>query len=226
MKTIVIAITFIASLHAAEPLIVEKLDGPVTAAEVKAFKGFMREVPVPKDNLRNTMVYGSGGMAVESLGRVFEMSGDRELLELMLRFTDAMLAGRNDPKNGLIVWTGNREPVWPNSLPKDGHRAYAGTETGDIIGHIAYAARLILQNPSLHNERVPDGDPHGFGATYRERAQRYVREMERWITRWMPSCCAGSCVAKRCVTSRPIHPITMGHRVPAARISLCLGTNR
>lgn len=189
MKTIVFAITFISLLHAAEPLIIEKLDGPVTAAEVKAFKSFMREVPVPKDNLRNAMVYGSGGMAVESLGRVFEISGDRELLDLMLRFTDAMLAGRNDPKTGLIVWTGEREPVWPNSVPKDGQRAYAGTETGDVIGHIVYAARLILQNPSLQNEKVPDGDPHGFGATYRERAQRYVREMDHtvdaFVLRWL-----------------------------------------
>lgn len=176
-------------LHAAEALIFEKLEGPVTEAELRAFKSFMRDVPVPKDNQRNAMVYGSGGMAVESLGRMFEISEDRELLDLMLRFTDAMLAARNDPKTGVIVWTGEREPVWPNAVPVTGKLAYAGTETGDVAGHIAYAARLILQNDKLAAEKVPDGDPNGFGATYRERALCYVREMDHtmntFVLKWL-----------------------------------------
>lgn len=178
MKALLLALAFAAlgPLQAAEEMIVEKLTGPVTTGEVEAFKKFMRAVPVPKDNLRNAMVYGSGGSAVESLGRMFEMSGDRELLDLMLRFTDAMLAARNDPKTGMFVWTGEREAVWPNAVPAEGKLAYAGTETGDVIGHIAYAARLILQNAALAAEKVPDGDPFSFGATYRERALRYVRE--------------------------------------------------
>ncbi|MBK8091085.1 MAG: hypothetical protein IPK32_03560 [Verrucomicrobiaceae bacterium] len=191
MKSAFLALTFafLGSLSAAEEMIVEKLQGPVTAAELQAFKSFMRTVPVPVDNLRNAMVYGSGGMAVESLGRMFEISGDRELLDLMLRFTDQMLAARNDAKTGVIVWTGEREAVWPNSVPKEGQLAYAGTETGDVIGHIAYAARLILQNESLQGEKVPDGDPHGFGGTYRERARRYLREMDHtvdaFVLRWL-----------------------------------------
>jgi hypothetical protein len=176
-----VAIATFSPLQAAEELIVEKLTGPVTAAEVQAFKGFMRTVPVPKDNQHNAMVYGSGGTAAESLGRMLEISGDRELLDLMLRFTDAMLAARNDPKTGVIIWTGEREPVWPNAVPKEGKRAYAGTETGDVIGHIAYAARLILQNAPWASGKVPDGDPCGFGATYRERAVRYVHDLDHTI---------------------------------------------
>ena len=180
MKFFILAFAFalLGRLGAAQEMIVEKLEGAVTAAEVQAFKNFMRTVPVPADNLRNLMVYGSGGMAVESLGRMFEISGDRELLDLMLRFTDAMLAARNDPKSGVIIWTGQREAVWPNSVPKEGQLAYAGTETGDVVGHIAYAARLILQNDTLHAEKVPDDNPHGFGATYRERALHYVLELD------------------------------------------------
>jgi hypothetical protein len=189
MRSIALAFFLAATFRsgAAEPLIVEKLEGAVTAAEVRAFKSFMSEVPVPKDNLHNAMVYG-GGMAVESLGRMFELSGDRELLDQMLRFTDAMLAGRNDPATGVPIWTGERDPVWPNSVPKEGAPAYAGSETGDVIGHVAYAARLILQNAKLAAEKIPDGDPHNFGATYRERALRYVREMDRtmdvFVLRW------------------------------------------
>jgi hypothetical protein len=112
MKAIILVVTFalIGQLWAADELIVEKLEGAVTATEVQAFKSFMRTVPVPMDNLHNAMVYGSGGMAVESLGRMFEISGDHELLDLMLRFTDRMLAARNDPKTGVIVWTGDVMP--------------------------------------------------------------------------------------------------------------------
>lgn len=174
--------------QAAEALLVEKLEGQVTTAEVQAFKGFMRTVAVPENNLGNAMVYGTGGMAVESLGRMFEMSGDRELVDLMLRFTDRMLAARNDPKTGVLIWTGERNAVWPNSVAKDGKPAYAGTETGDVAGHMAYAALLILKNAGLHDRKVPDGDPFGFGATCRERALRYVKEldhtMDSFVLKW------------------------------------------
>ena len=190
MKSIFFTFIFalFGQLCSAQEMVVEKLEGEVTSGEVKAFKSFMRAVPVPADNLHNAMVYGSGGMAVESLGRMFEISGDRELLDLMLRFTDRMLAARNDPKTGVLIWTGKREAVWPNAVAKDGHPAYAGTETGDIIGHIAYAARLILENDKLAGEKVPDGDVLGYGRTYRERALRYVHEMEHtadtFILKW------------------------------------------
>ena len=168
---------------------VEKLDGPVTAAEIQAFKNYMREVPAPTSNLRNAMVYGGGGVAVESLGLMVEITGDQVLLDRMLTFTDAMLAARNDPRTGAIIWTGERELVWPNQEPQNGKPLYAGTENGDVIGHIAYAAKLILQNEKLLNVKVADGDPHKFGATYRERAVRYVREMDRttdtFILKWL-----------------------------------------
>ncbi len=190
MKAIILAVTLALNgqLLVADELIVEKLEGAVTATEVQAFKSFMRTVPVPMDNLHNAMVYGSGGMAVESLGRMFEISGEHELLDLMLCFTDRMLAARNDPKAGVIVWTGERDAVWPNAVPKDCKPSYAGTETGDVIGHIAYAARLILQNDKLALQKVPDGDPLGFGATYHERALRYVRDLDQttdnFVMKW------------------------------------------
>lgn len=165
----------LASLHAAEALVVEKLTGPVSATEIQAFKNYMREVPVPTNNFRNAMVYGGGGVAVEALGRMVEITGDQELLDRMLTFTDAMLAGRNDPQTGAIIWTGARDLVWPNLAPQNGKPVYSGTENGDVIGHIAYAAKLILQNKKL-------------GATYHERALHYIRELDRttdsFILKW------------------------------------------
>lgn len=175
--------------RAADPMVVEGTTGPVTAKEILAFKRFMQDVPLATNNLHNAMVYGAGGEAVEALGRVFEISGDVELLDRMLAFTDRMLAARNDPRTGAVIWTGARELVWPNQTPKDDKPLYSSTENGDVVGHIAYAARLILENKKLWNEQVPGGDPCGFGATYRERAATYVRELDRtldtFILKWL-----------------------------------------
>ncbi|MBA4020220.1 MAG: hypothetical protein C0483_23920 [Pirellula sp.] len=164
---------------AIEPLRVDGLAGPVTAAELQAFKAHVRELPAPTDNLRNAMVYGSGALAAESIGRVYEICGDRDLLDELLRFTDRMLAARNDPKTGWVTWTGERELVWPNAAPVDGKPVYAGAEMGDVVGHIAYAAKLILQQPELAQLPTTDGDPFHFGRTYRARAEHYVRELDR-----------------------------------------------
>jgi hypothetical protein len=179
----------LAILHAADSLLVEKTEGPVTAREIRAFKDFMRSEPVPTNNLHNAMVYGNGGMSADALGRLYETSGDQELLDRMIAFTDAMLAVRNDPKTGVVIWTGQRELIWPNAVMEKGKPASFATENGDVVGHIANAARLILQHEKLWQVIVPDGDPNGFGATYRERAVRYVREMDRtmdsFIFKWM-----------------------------------------
>jgi hypothetical protein len=177
------------AVSAADSLVVEKLEGPVTHAEMQAFKTFLREMPVPTNNLRNAMVYGGGGTAVEALGRMVEISGDQELLDRMISFADRMLAGRNDPQTGVVVWTGEHELVWPNQAPEDGKPVYSAAENGDVVGHVAYAAKMILEHRKLWDLKVAGGDPFKYGATYRERAIRYVREMDRtidsFILKWM-----------------------------------------
>ncbi|MCX7009735.1 MAG: hypothetical protein NTY53_21245, partial [Kiritimatiellaeota bacterium] len=87
--------TRLETARAAEPMVVENSSGPVTAKEILAFKHYMKELPPATNNIRNAMVYGGSGEAAEALGRVFELSGDVELLDRMLVFTDRMLAGRN-----------------------------------------------------------------------------------------------------------------------------------
>jgi predicted nucleic acid-binding Zn ribbon protein len=77
--------------------------------------------------------------------------------------TDKVLSLRNDPNTGTFDWTGERELIWH---PEDQR---TGTEQGLIAGHISYAAQLILHTPSLWNQTVPDGNPYGYGATYRQR---------------------------------------------------------
>src|SRR5437764_14956210 len=66
-------------------MLIERLDGPVTANEVRAFKQFMKqEVKLPPDNNHNGFVYGSAGGAAEALGDVYEVTHDREILDQLI----------------------------------------------------------------------------------------------------------------------------------------------
>jgi hypothetical protein len=180
---------FVAAVYAAPEMLIESLDGPVTPGEIAAFKTYMQAQPLPTDNEHNAMVYGSAGAAVEALGTVYEVTKDRAVLDRMLEFTDAMLAGRNDPKSGRVLWTGERELAWPNKRPDDASAKYSGTENGDVIGHIAYAAELILRDAALAEGKVGSGDPHHWGERYGQRARAYVRELDRsidtFVVKWL-----------------------------------------
>jgi hypothetical protein len=160
---------------------IDRLDGPVTAAELSAFKEHLRTIPMPASNKGNNMVYGTAGGAAEALGDVYQITQDRELLDLLIRFADHMLHRRNDPKAGKVIWTGNREMCWPNSPPEAKEPLYSGTENGDVIAHICYAAELILRDKSLWSQQVGVGDEFGYGATYLQRARTYIRECDRTI---------------------------------------------
>jgi hypothetical protein len=171
---------FAFSTSAAE-MVVESVDGPVTQNEITAFKTFMAARPASSDNIGNDWVYGDSGKDTESLGMVYEISKDTALLDQMIRFADAALACRNDPASGRIVWTGKRELCWPNKAENAVDGKYSGSENGDVIAHIGYCAELILKTPAVWKIRVPIGDPHHYGATYGERAETYIREMDRTI---------------------------------------------
>jgi hypothetical protein len=178
-----------AAESAQPPLLIESLEGPVTAREITAFQAHMAALPLPGDNSGNAMVYGAAGSATEALGAMFEITSERAILDRMLAFTDAMLAARNDPHSGRVLWTGQRELVWPNKRPADAEARYSATENGDVVAHIAYAALLILARPELQAARIPGGDPHGFGLTYGARARTYVRELDRttdtFLLKWL-----------------------------------------
>lgn len=175
---IIAAIPF--SSGAAE-MIVESVDGPVTQKEISAFKTFMEGRPASGDNLGNDWVYGNSGKDMESLGMVSEISKDTAILDQMIRFADAALASRNDATNGRVIWTGKRELCWPNKAENVVDAKYSGSENGDVIAHIGYCAELILKTSSLWKSRVSIGDAHRYGATYKERADTYIREMDRTI---------------------------------------------
>ena len=104
---------------------------------------------------------------------MYELTGDKVILDGLIKFTDGLLKYRNDPNTGTLDWTGQRELIW---LPEE---VRSGAEQGLIEAKILYAAQLILQTPSLWDQSIPGGNANDYGVTYRQRALRYVEEMER-----------------------------------------------
>jgi len=163
----------------------QSLYGNVTPTEVSSFKSFMAgQTPLAGQTYDNTIADGTAGMEAEALGLMYEVTNDPALLNEMIVFADQFLALRNNTNTGSIMWTGNRDPVWLTKPPtnSDGsinsQAGYAGCENNDIVGHIAFCARLILETPSLWNVTVPDGNPKSYGVTYFQRAQTYIAQTD------------------------------------------------
>jgi len=160
----------------AAEMVVDSLSGPVTAREIQSFKDFVAAIPPATNNLGNRAAYGNQGGAMEALGDMHVITGDKAILDRLIRFSDAILSGRNDLVNGehTVMFGGKQQPVWPNTV---GGTCWGG-EAGDIASHLSYTAVRILRTPSLASVTVPDGNPYGFGTTYRDRALRYVKEVD------------------------------------------------
>lgn len=166
---------------AAAQMVVERLSGPVMPGEIQSFKTFVATVPLDTRNQdpSNKYAYKLQGGTMEALGDMHAITGDREILDRLIRLTEAVLSGRNDRINGehTVMWSGRVQPVWPNTA---GGTCWAG-ELGDILAHVSYTAIRILRTPALADVVVPDGNPHGLGVTYLERALRYVAEVDHSI---------------------------------------------
>jgi hypothetical protein len=170
-------------------LLFERAKGGVTKNEITAFKAHISGVKAPASADGNVYVYGNPGKIIEACGLMFEVTSDEEILDRMIYYCDNALAGRNDlapvAKGGQrVVWTGRVEPVWPPSKANV-TPAGAGVEQGSVLAHILYGAKLILSTPTLWNKKVSIGDQHGFGATYRERAQTYINQADFVIENWI-----------------------------------------
>jgi len=170
-------------------LIVENLNGAITQNEIKFFKEHIAAVEPPKYAGGNVYVYGNPGKLLEACGLMYEATQDQQILDRMIYFADALLAGRNDlapAENGgqQIAWTGKIEPMWPSSkpgiTPADG-----GMASGSALAHLLYAAKLILGKSEIWSRHVPFGDVHHFGSSYRERALTYVREADLVAEKWL-----------------------------------------
>ena len=173
----------LATSVSAQSLAIESLSGPVTRGEVDAFKTFMRAQRPPitpwQGPGHNAWSFGSGGRNLEAMGLMIEATGDRELLDLLITWSDECISQRNDllpPEKGggRIMWTGRVEKVWCPEAPTHQNALYAGCETEDAIAHFVYCAKLILKRPELWSTAVPDRDPRGYGVTYLDRARHII----------------------------------------------------
>jgi len=168
---------------------VDSLTGPVTPHEIAAFKSYIATLSPPTKNFGNGWVYGIPGKELEGFCLMFEVTHDRAILDRMILWADTALAGRDDLASSaeggqLRTWTGEVAPIWPSSRPGQ-EPAGGGIEQGQVVSHLVYCAKLILQTPALWDLPVTGGDPHHFGATYKARALTYLREGDVVIDRWI-----------------------------------------
>jgi len=162
---------------AAPVMRLSSLNGPVTSSEIASYIGTLTPAA---NNIGNQWAQGASGQDTQSMGEVYQISGNRAVLDRMIGFCDKDLSERDDlapaPVGQHVLWTGKVGPAWPNEVVTK--PISTGGEQGDSVGHLANCARLILQTPSIWHQRVTIGDPHGYGATYLQRARTFVEQSD------------------------------------------------
>lgn len=174
-----------------QSLVIDALEGPITQNEILKFKDYMNsKVPAVDYGGFNNWAYKNPGKAMEACGLMYESTKDIDILNRMIYYADAALAGRNDlapvSEGGQrLTWTGAVEPVWTSDLITVETGIKAGIEQGQVLSHILYCSKLILENPSIWNTPVQIGDSKGFGTTYKDRALKYIQEADHVMDHWI-----------------------------------------
>ncbi|KAI1407592.1 hypothetical protein F5Y13DRAFT_174498 [Hypoxylon sp. FL1857] len=159
---------------------VSSFNGNVTDDELKSFNDFVATLKPGTSNKGNEWVQGHSGEQTKAMGLVYQIGEQKETLDNMIRFCDAVLSERNDlakaPVGQYKVWTGGVDPCWPNDVTKT--PIMTGGGEGDPVGHLASCSYLILKTKNLYNQKVAGGDPHKYGATYLDRAKTYLKQAD------------------------------------------------
>ncbi len=171
----------------ASAAVIESLEGTITTHELDSFIADIAQLHPQTSNAGNAMATHKSGTEIAAISTVFEATRDPRLLAHAVRFADDFCAYRNDQPRGthVVQWTGQIEPVWPMSPTSTS----AGGESAMVAGHIGYVAYLILATPMVWGMTVPDNDPNGFGATYKERGLTYLRFTDETLTRYLTRYC-------------------------------------
>src|SRR5436190_22105696 len=130
-------------------LLIESLIGPVTQNEINSFKTYMQsQVPpeTPWGDLNgtghNSWCDGPGGLKLQAMALMYEVTGDIEIMNRMVGWTDFGVSLRNDllpaSKGGQrLLWDGLLDKVWiAQNLTNT--RPSTVCESGDTAGHILY----------------------------------------------------------------------------------------
>jgi hypothetical protein len=160
---------------------VNSLTGPVTDSELQATAAWFKANPYTPNgnNQGNNFAYGNGAKQAGTMATLYEMTGDVWFLDQMIRFSDHILSQRNDNSQRRTIWTGRVEICWPNKVATAGDAAYCGTENGYVLGHMLASSKAIARHPELWSRTVGIGDPRGYGATYIQRARKFLTEANR-----------------------------------------------
>src|SRR6185312_8396290 len=126
---------------------VDSLDGEITANELKQFTNSINSMTPPVNNWSDAM--STHGTEVEGMRRMYEATGNMNVLNRLIAFCDVELSHRNDQPLGehRTMWDGTVAPGWPESSTS----TTPACTTGQIHGSIAYCAMLILETPSIWN---------------------------------------------------------------------------
>ena len=196
--------------------------GMLTTEELDAFKGYMMynsalQVPVTPQ-YDNTWVFRTLGKSMGACTRLFEITYDLTFLNRVIEYADAALYTRNGQPGGdfrIVGWTGEPNDIWP-STGADEEKVDGAVEQGAVLARIAYCARLILQTPSIWNQRVAANDRYYYGTTYKKRAETYLRMCDEiydnWLTRFVHS---GDLVFYRRNSTALIEPIAWNQALMA-----------
>ena len=170
-----------AAIARATTFAIDSLDGDITANELKQFTNSIKTITPPVNNYGDAM--STHGTEVEGMRRMYEATGNLNILNRLIFVMDIALVHRNDEPQGdhRVMWTGKVEPGWPESSTS----TTPACTTGQINGNIAYCALLILETPSIWNLTVPDGNPYGYGTTYKQRAQTYLSKVDQSINNYL-----------------------------------------
>lgn len=160
---------------------IDSLDGDITANELNQFISSINTLTPPTNNWGDNM--STHGTDVQGMQRMYEATHNISILNTYIKFMDVALSHRNDQPLGehRVMWTGNVEPAWPESSTS----TTPACTTGQIHGNIAYCAYLILQDGAIWNDTVPDGNPNGYGVTYKERALTYLSKVDQGLSEYL-----------------------------------------
>ena len=161
--------------------------GPPTSSELAIVSRKIKEsAPAPAGtNQGNNFAYGNAAKLAGQMRTMYALTGDLHFLDQAIRFSDHMLAARNHPETGRVIWTGKREPCWPNKAATAGDAAYCGAENGLVVSQLIGPAKIIIEQRALWDRPVAIPDTHGFGRTYLERARTYLREGRRTMDEFL-----------------------------------------
>ena len=155
--------------------------GPPTAAELKMVDDKLRASPlIPAGNNHgNNFAYGTAAKGLGDMRTMYTLTNDLYYLDQAIKFADHFLLQRNNEMTGRVLWTGKREPCWPNNDETAPDAGVCGAETGAVAAQILNTAKLIVGNKAIWDKTVALGDPNHYGATYIMRARTYLKECER-----------------------------------------------